>query len=149
MVAARSISLTLIGVMLAALAGCATTHGRLTRSADRLERNASAFASDARYASDTVAANSEVSRDARDLADQADEFRHTVNDSRADDRDVQNAFDRLSRSYHTLRDDVDHSGSPQAMADMRPVTQAYLDVEGDMGGYPSHRYAEDEDRSER
>jgi outer membrane murein-binding lipoprotein Lpp len=147
MLAARPFAVMLMSAMLTALAGCATTHGRLSSSADRLEHDSDAMASDARNASSDYAA-SDYTRDARELADRADAFRRTVNDSRADDRDIDDAFDRLSRSYHTLREDVDRSDSPEARADLRPVTQDYLDLEGQMQGHPAHdRYAEAPARS--
>jgi hypothetical protein len=63
------------------------------------------------------------------------------------DRDVKTAFDELSRSYHALRDDVEKSEDTDARRDMQPVTQAYLDVEDNMGGAgaPS-RYSDADDR---
>lgn len=143
MVAARSAALMLTGLLLTSLAGCATTHGRLTSSADRLEENAHAFASDSRYSSSSDERDTGMTHDAHELADSAREFRQTVNDRDAGDRDVKDSFDRLSRDYHALRDDVDHSDSREAREDLRPVTQAYLDVERDMEGYSGHdRYAE-------
>ncbi len=123
-------------LMAVALAGCATTHGGLNSSADRLDRNAQAFAQD----SDT--------EDARDFADRAHEFRRAVEDEDADNRDVKASFDELSRSYHALRDDVERSDDTHARHDLQPVTQAYLDVEDNMGGaHASSRYSdEDYDR---
>ena len=57
------------------------------------------------------------------------------------------SFDDLSRSYHALRDDVQHSDSDYARRDLAPVTQAYLDVEDDMGGAGPSRYSDaDDDR---
>ena len=124
--------------MMAVLAGCATTQSSLRSSADRLERNADALARDARgYDS------SEYSRDAVQLADEAHD------DSRADRRDIDAAFQELSRKYHDLRDEIDRSNSREAQVDFRPVTEAYLDVERAVGGYPdrdSRRYARDRDR---
>jgi hypothetical protein len=122
----------------AALAGCATTHGNLASSADRLERNSYALAQDADFGS------SGYENDARQLADETHDFRRAIADRRADDRDVQAAFEDVSRSYHALRDEVDRSDSSRARADLKPVTEAYLDVERAMGGYSDrHRYARD------
>lgn len=121
------------------LAACATTHGSLTTSADRLERSSDALARQA-------PSYSSFSADARELADEARDFRSTVTDRRADDRDVKDAFEKLSRDYHTVRDGVDRSNSRQAQIDLRPVTEAYLDIERAMGGYPSDRYAGSRDR---
>ncbi len=145
---ARHIGSATAGLLLVALGACATTQGNLTSSADRLEHNATALARDERGAD--YPANSNYSRDARELADQAHDFRRLVEDRRADDRDVKASFESLSRSYHTLRDDADRAESRTAQADLKPVTDAYLDVEREMGGYPdSHRYARDRYTSER
>lgn len=125
-----------------ALVGCATTHGGLYTSADRLDRNAQAFAADSEEAPRGYAEDTRYTEDARDFADRAHEFRRTVEDHGADNRDVKASFDDLSRSYHSLRDDVERSGDRQASRDLQPVTQAYLDVEDNMGGAGPSRYSE-------
>ncbi len=125
------------------LTGCATTHGSLPSSADRLQRNSEVLA---RNAHD----DSEFARDAHELATEARDFRLAVTDRRADDRDVKDAFERLSKDYHAVRDNVDRTHSRQAEIDLRPVTDAYLDIERAVGGYPaSDRYARDRDRDRR
>jgi hypothetical protein len=130
-------------LMAIGLAGCATTrHGGLDSSADRLDRNAQAFAQDSEEAPRGYSENTAYTEDARDFADRAHEFRRTVEDRDVGDRDVKASFDELSRSYHALRDDVERSGDPAARRDMQPVTQAYLDVEDNMGGAPPSRYSE-------
>ena len=139
-------------LMTMALAGCATTrHGGLDSSADRLDRNAQAFAEDSRDAPRGYDESTSYTEDARDFADRAHEFRRTVEDrdtGDTGDRDVKVAFDELSRSYHALRDDVERSGSPDARRDMQPVTQAYLDVEDNMGGAQApSRYSDEDDRN--
>jgi chromosome segregation ATPase len=150
MVFVRNTALTTASLVIVTLAGCVTTHGNLTSSADRLERNAAELARDTRDEPSGSDYSTRYSRDARELADRAHEFRRTVDDSRADSRDVRDAFEQVSRSYHALREDVDHSESHHAQADLRPVTEAYLDVEREMGGYPDdHRYARDADTRER
>ena len=127
-------------LMMLAIAGCATTrHGGLDSSADRLDRNAQAFAQDSQEAPRGYSENTSYTEDARDFADRAHEFHRTVEDRDAgdgdvSDRDVKASFDELSRSYHALRDDVEKSGDADARRDMQPVTQAYLDVEDNMGG---------------
>lgn len=133
-------------LMTVALAGCATTpHGGLDHSADRLDRNAQAFAQDSEEAPRGYSENrTGYTEDARDFADRAHEFRRTVEDSGADKLDLKASFDELSRSYHTLRDDVERSGDEDARHDMQPVTQAYLDVEDDMGGAGPSRYSEED-----
>lgn len=135
-------------LMAVALAGCATTHGGLNSSADRLDRNAQAFAQDAQEAPRGYDENSSYTREAQDFADRAHEFRRTVEERGTDRRDLGASFDDLSRSYHSLRDDVERSGNRQARRDLQPVTQAYLDVEDNMGGAraPSRYSQEDGDR---
>jgi hypothetical protein len=86
------------------------------------------------------------SREASELADQAQDFRRTVLDRRADDSEVRDAFEVLSRDYHALRDEVDRSNDRDAAADLRPVTEAYLDIEREMGGFDDRRYADDRRR---
>ena len=135
---ARNVASTTVGFLLVALASCVTTHGNLTSSADRLEHNANALAQDLRDEPPSGDYPSGYTRDARELAEQAHDFRRTVEDTDARDGDVKSAFERLSRSYHSLRDDVDRADSHAAKVDLRPVTEAYLDVEREMGGYPEH-----------
>jgi hypothetical protein len=126
-----------------ALAGCATTrHGGLDYSAERLDTNAQTFAQDAAEAPRGYDENTSYTEDARDFADRAHEFHRTVEDPDASKADVSASFDDLSRSYHALRDDVQHSDSDYARRDLAPVTQAYLDVEDDMGGAPPSRYSD-------
>lgn len=145
MVTAGRAGWLMTSLMTVALAGCATTrHGGLDHSADRLDRNAQALAQDAEEAPRGYSENTSYTEDARDFADRAHEFRRTVEDSSADKRDVRASFDGLSRSYHSLRDDVERSGNEDARHDMVPVTQAYLDVEDDMGGAGPSRYSEED-----
>lgn len=138
-------------LILSVLTGCATTSAGLTSSADRLERNADALARDAR--DDTTSGYlPNYSRDARELADQARDFRRTVADSRSDERDVAKAFEELSRDYHAVRGEVERSDSREAQADFRSVTEAYLDIEREMSKHASsdrRRYARDRDQDSR
>lgn len=145
MVAPKSISAAIASsVFLIFLAGCATTtHGSLTTSADRLERSADVLARDA--SDDSYS----YSREARELADQTHDFRRTVTDRRADDREVKDAFDALSHDYHALRDRVDRADNRQASLDLRPVTEAYLDIERVVGTDRDGRYAEDRHSHDR
>ncbi|MGH8287877.1 MAG: hypothetical protein ACREV7_02455 [Steroidobacteraceae bacterium] len=137
----RAVWLT-ASLMAVAIAGCATTpHGGLHRSADRLDRNAQAFAQDAQDAPRAYNSGSDYSEDAQDFANRAHEFRRTVESSDASRGDVRTSFHDLSRSYNALRDDVQRSGSSDARRDLQPVTQAYLDIEDDMGGAGS-RYSD-------
>src|SRR5687767_1183215 len=123
-----------------AFAGCVTLHGSLSSSTDRLERNTEALARNA---------DGDYSQDARAWADEGQDFRQTVEDRRADDRDIRRAFEEVSRDYHALRDEVDRSDSRMAEADFRAVTEAYLDIEREMGGHDSDRYAKDRERRDR
>ncbi len=117
-------------VALMAMAGCATSpHGNLAQSSARLEQNADALSRDR----DRTASTS-YAREADELAQKAHDFRRIVQDSRADRRDVDESFESLSKTYHTLRDDVDRADSREAQLDLKPVTEAYLDVEREMGG---------------
>jgi len=146
MMTARTAGWLTASLMAVALAGCATTrHGGLDRSADRLDRNAQAFAQDAQEAPRGYDENTSYTEDAQDFADRAHEFHRTVEEQGGDDRDVKAAFDDLSRSYHTLRDDVERSASREARSDLQPVTRAYLDVEDDMGGAQAPGRYSDED----
>ena len=124
------------------LAGCATTSGGLASSAERLERASSAFQRDAHEGREGRG----VERDARSLADEAKDFRMTLSDRRADDRDLRAAFQDLSRSYHAARDEVERDRSRDSAREFAAVTDAYLDVERAMNSSDARRdrYARDE-----
>ena len=142
----RSVLLIPAAMLMAVMSGCASSpHGNLARSADRLEHNATVLSRDDRGGF----ASGSYSREADALAEKAHDFRMAVTDSRADRRDLDGAFESLSRTYHALRDDVDRADSREAQLDLKPVTEAYLDVEREMGGYRASdrdRYARDRDR---
>ena len=122
------------------LAGCATSNGNLTSSAERLERNAAELQRDAR---DDGASNAYY-RDAQQFADEARDFRRTLEDRHDDRDDVRAAFRDLSDRYHALRDEVERSSDRDAEVDFKPVTEAYLDVEREMRKYGDRdRYARD------
>jgi hypothetical protein len=135
MFAARTLMLVVASAALAGLAGCVSTRGHLASSTHRLEYNARALAGDAGAvpAGPDVVYPTVYARDAVALADGARELRHAAESG--SDTDVQAAFNRVSRSYHAVRDEVEHSESLQARNDLRPVTAAYRDVENDLG-YP-------------
>lgn len=121
------------------LAGCATTHGNLESSAERLERNADELRAEARDDG-----SSGFHRDAQEFADEARDFRRTLDDSEADRDDVKEAFRDLSSRYHALRDEVERSTDRDAELDFEAVTEAYLDVEREMARYGGRdRYARD------
>ncbi|WP_116807469.1 hypothetical protein [Steroidobacter cummioxidans] len=128
-----------VGLM--ALGGCATTGGSLSSSASRLESSAEALRTQARNGD----ARSSFQGDARELADEARDFRRTVEDRDSSKEDVREAFNDLSKRYHAMRDEVERSQSREAERDFRPVTEAYLDVEREMRSRDSKRdrYASD------
>jgi hypothetical protein len=143
--AAKDFILTM-AAMGVTLCACVSTRGSVTISAQRLESASATLADDARETApvaDDVSGN--YSREARALADQAREFRDTIEDGRRDSRDIDviTSFDELSRRYHTLRDEAEHAAGRRSAADMQRVTEAYLDVERDMGGYRDSRYAQE------
>jgi outer membrane murein-binding lipoprotein Lpp len=125
---AKKIGLVTAAVAAAvSLAGCVTTQGNLASSAERLERSTAELRSDARNDG-----SSAYHRDAQQFAEEAREFRRTIEDRRADDDDVQDAFRDLSGRYHALRDEVERSRDRDVELDFKPVTEAYLDVEREM-----------------
>lgn len=130
-----------IGLM---LGGCATTGGNLSSSANRLERSAFALEDEARDDGE----RSGFRRDARELAEEAREFRRVVEDRDSSDEDVRDAFNDVSRRYHAMRDEVDRDSSRDAAEDFESVTEAYLDIEREMrsrdGRRDRDRYARDE-----
>ena len=119
--------------MVAATSGCATTGPTLASSAERLERNS--------YAMERGSDTGRVRDDARRLSQETRDFRRVLGTSRADQRDVERAFEDVSHSYHALRDEVERSRDALVERDFEPVTQAYLDVEREMNR--SDRYARD------
>jgi hypothetical protein len=107
-------------VVLVALAGCAT-NSNMAASAGRLERSADAFAHDTHG----------YFRDAPAFADQAHDFRETV--ERAGDRAIILAYEQLWRSYQVLRHEVERSDNRDV--DLNPVRQAFRDVVRDISWY--------------
>lgn len=124
------LKMTMIGVTVGLMAagGCATMGGNLTSSANRLERSTYALQEEAN--DDDI--RGDFRRDARELAEEAREFRRVVEDRRSSDEDVREAFDDVSRRYHAMRDEVDSDRDSDINAEFRDVTDAYLDVEREM-----------------
>lgn len=136
----KRIGLTIAALAAVGLGGCVTSGGNLTSSAQRLERSADELRADAR----DDGANGSYYRDAQEFADEARDFRHALADRDADRDDVKEAFRDLSGRYHALRDEVERSRDREAELDFKPVTEAYLDVEREMGRYGARdRYARD------
>ncbi len=125
-----------IVIALSGVTGCATTGPSLSSSAGRLE--------DSSFAMERNADQSRVRQDARELSEEAREFRRTLMSNRADRRDVREEFADVSRSYHSLRDEVERVGDRETDRYFEPVTNAYLDIEREIGrGDPAYgdRYA--------
>jgi hypothetical protein len=129
---------------LAGLAGCALNHRvNLTNAAENLEYNANALVRDA---GNQVARSDEVkprsdetvtnyARDAHALARDAHEFRELV-DQGGSDHAMREAFDRVSRSYHAVRDEVAQSENPRARSDLASLTDSYRALQHELGIYP-------------
>jgi hypothetical protein len=137
-----------VALALAALAGCVTnTRANLSNAAENLEYNANALVHDTRHelarddartdgTVDYPRYSQEYARDATALARSAHELRMAV-DERASDSEVRAAFDRVSRSYHAVRDEISHSDSVQAQRDFGPVTDSYRAIEHELGIHAS------------
>jgi hypothetical protein len=115
-----------VGLM--AVGGCATTGGSLSSSADRLERSAYALQEEANDSD----VRGDFRRDARELAEEARDFNRVVEDRSSSKEDVHDAFEDVSRRYHSMRDEVERDRDHEANAEFRDVTEAYLDVEREM-----------------
>jgi uncharacterized coiled-coil DUF342 family protein len=117
----RSALRCLIGPIVVAMAGCATSGPTLSSSVERLE--------DSSFALERHAEQRNVRADARELSEEARDFRRTLIHYRADKLDVHEAFSDLSRNYHDLRDEVERSRDRETERYFEPVTNAYLDIE--------------------
>jgi hypothetical protein len=133
-----------VALALGALAGCVTnTRANLSNAAQNLEYNASALVHDT---GDDVARGDqrtdetadyshyshEYARDASALARNAHELRVAL-DEGASNSELHVVFDRLSRSYHAVRDEISHSDSLQARRDFGPVTDSYHAIAHELG----------------
>ena len=119
--------LAVIGLGLALVSACAAMGGRLVNASDDLEERAYQLYDEVRHDQNRGAP---AVRDAEDLARAAADFRRAVEgDSPREDLDA--AFDRIAKPYHTLREYYDHRSTDAAERDrFHDVTEAYLDVEG-------------------
>lgn len=131
MVVARAVTAVTISAALLGLAGCASTRANVNNAADNLQYNANSLVRDAQ--NDTARRDRRplYERDARALADDAADLRTAV-DERASGTDVRTAFDRVSRSYHAVRDEVADSGDLQAQRDFAGVTESYRHLEQEL-----------------
>src|SRR5262245_7657867 len=90
--------------------GCATTGRTLPRSATRLERSGGALQEEARGGGERSGYRS----GARELAEEARDFRRTVEDHRSSKEDVRDALGDVSMQYQAMRDEVERSRSRDA-----------------------------------
>ena len=127
----RSGFLLLAAPVVMALAGCATSGPTLSSSVERLE--------DTSFALERYAEQRAVRQDARELSEEARDFRRTLIHYRRDKLDVHEAFGDLSRTYHELRDEVERSRDRETEHYFEPVTNAYLDIEREIDR--ANRYA--------
>jgi hypothetical protein len=125
-VAVRGVVIAM-GMAVALLAGCTTTQTRTVTAAESLERSAEAFAAGTCYEPSAGCSTNRYLPAARAFADQAKRFGQTL--QRAGDQEVVLAFERLWRSYHTLRDEVDRSPDRQARSELKSVTRTFIDVQ--------------------
>ena len=124
---AGSLTMLMASLALAGLAGCAAnTRANLTNAADNLEYNANALVRDA---------GDQVARSDHALARDAHEFRELV-DQGGSDHAMREAFDRVSRSYHAVRDEVAQSENPRARSDLASLTDSYRALQHELGIYP-------------
>jgi hypothetical protein len=124
----KKIVIAVLQLALILLASCATTtHGVTVQAVDRLERQADAFASDARREASLNHRMSAYAQHAQDFADRAHDFRQAV--ATAGDQDVVLAFHSLWRSYRALSDDV---SSAHDRADFKPAMEAFAEVQRDV-----------------
>jgi len=136
----------MMSVALAGLAsGCATGPGtsRASRAnvagtADRLEQDADLLARDSAEAPARGDYASSSARDTHQLAMDSHELRRTVEDRDSSDAAVQAAFDRVSRSFHAVRDEVNHTDTEAAQRDFHPVATDYRDLRNDLGEPADH-----------
>jgi hypothetical protein len=114
--------------LLVTLAGCVTTSNKLSDAAYRLDRSA-----DDLYESiERDDRDSDATREARRLADAADEFNRDVKTVRSRE-ELREEFDSVAKSYHELRDELDDEGVDSAeRSAFADVTSAYLDLEREL-----------------
>ena len=133
-----------IALALAGLAGCVTnTRVNLSNAAQNLEYNANALVHDTGHekirgdertdvTTDYSHYSHEYARDAAALARNAHELRVAI-DQGASKGEVHAVFDRLSRSYHAVRDEISQSDSLEARRDFGPLTDSYHALAHELG----------------
>jgi hypothetical protein len=139
MFSARNAVWIVSGIAAASLAGCATTSSSLEDSSERLERSALELHDEAREHD----VGSNYRRNAEELANEARDFRRLVADGDADRDDLDDAFRDLSMEYHALRDDTERNRESELDDEFQDVTEAYLDIEREMGRRKSRIASDD------
>jgi hypothetical protein len=129
MLYARIIAVASAGLILVLLSGCVPTRGRLIQAADRLEGRADALTRYAPQGGHGVGGDGGYYEQARGFADQTRDFRQTVGRRRTGDLDIVYAFQDLWRSYHRLLEQAESARGHQARRDLKPVKQAFVDVQ--------------------
>ncbi len=110
-----------LSALVALLAGCTTTHARASRAADGLEHSVEVFTARACYEPNPACFA------ARGFAEQTHEFRQTLDT--VGDAEVVSAFKRVWRGYQALRGEIYRSDDRQFRPDLKPITQAFIDVQ--------------------
>ena len=110
-----------LGVLAVLLAGCVTTHARASRAAHGLEHSVEVFTARACFEPNPACFA------ARGLAEQTREIRQTLD--MAGDAEVVSAFKRVWRGYQALRGEIYRSDDRQFRPDLKPITQAFIEVQ--------------------
>ena len=121
------------------IAGCAGTPSastspaqrQLVRSAQTLDDNARVLAARADTQTPGFAA------DAHELEQRTYDLHAAAASGRASDSELRADFEKVTRSYQALRDDVQRLDTPDAHADLALVDDAYHDVATRMASVPA------------
>jgi hypothetical protein len=128
---ARNVMLAIASTMLVALAGCAATtttrNTALADSAATLDRNAQALADH------SDAMTPDLAQDAHALAQSTFHFYYAVGADGTATTDARTAFESVTRDLQKVTEDVSQADNANARADLKPVTEAYQDVQRAMG----------------
>jgi hypothetical protein len=123
---------------LLAIAGCASTHTasispaqqQLASSAQTLDDNARVLAARADTQTPGFAA------DAHELEQRTYDLRTAAASGRTSDSELRADFNQVTRSYQSLRDDVQRLDTPDVNADLALVDGPYRDVASRMSSVP-------------
>jgi len=122
-----SIVTATLGLAVILLAACTTTPTGSAAAADELERSAALFADRTCYEPNNACSTGQCLPAACGFAVRAREFRQVLDS--AGPQEVLVAFKRLWRGYHALRGEVYLSGDQQLRINLKPITQAFVDVQ--------------------